>query len=80
MKVKISCYEIFLNIFMLSVLGGLAYFIWALGAGQEWYWRLAWIIGLFGAGALLSWLASRGFGTVPVYVVNLPNNDWKNHE
>lgn len=73
MNVKITPYELFLNIFVLAVLVGLGYFIWACGAGLEWYWRLSWIAGLFSAGTLLSWACAHGFGATAVYVIN-PND------
>ncbi len=74
MKVKITPYKIVLNVFLLSVLGGLAYFIWICGSGLPWYYRLASVVGLFSVGALALWLSSLGFGATAVYVIN-PGED-----
>lgn len=70
MKVNITPYEWFLNIFTLSILGGLGYMIWCLGAGLPWYWRVGFIVGLFAGGALLSIACAHGFGAQVVYVIN----------
>lgn len=79
MKVKITTYEWFLNIFTLSVLGGLAYLIWSLAAGLEWYWKFAWVVGLFSAGGLLCLACANGFGAQAVFIINHQDGR-KNHE
>ena len=77
---KFDYYLLFLNIFLLSVLGGLAYLIWALGAGLPWYMRLAFVFGLFGLGGLLSWACAHGFGAQVVVIMEPGGRYPKKHE
>jgi len=70
MKAKTDIYMWVLAIFTVTVLVGLAWFIWHLAAGLEWYYRLAWVFGLFGVGAAFTWASEHGFEAIPVKIIN----------
>lgn len=62
--------SIALNVFLVTLLGGFGYMIWALSKGLPWYWKVGFEFGAFGFGILLILLSSAGFGAVPVHIVN----------